>query len=446
MTSSRPHSRRRRCPEPRGPLPAARALRRCIVVVAAFLIAACSTAPAPGTAAADVAALPRDQRQRLVFDSVWAIVLREHFDSALAGTDWHAARDRLRERAARAGDEHGFYRILGELLAPLGDAHTYVTTPSAVARESARRNAARDDGLGMQLQALEGSVVVTDVQPASAAGRAGVQPGWIVRSWNGIAVDSSALAAGRFGSSRGDTIAVAFADTLETTHEHLLLPTTYAWRHPREVRRDGDVAVVRLTSFEPGMGAWFVRTLDGLRASTQLTRALVIDLRGNPGGQMAELTVTLDALFRDAQTVGRFIARDGRAGPIRLRGTGRSAFDGPVVVLVDRRSGSAAEIFAAVVQGAGRGRVVGERTAGAVLNAFPYRLPDGGRLHVSRRDFRDLCDVRLEHVGVAPIDSADVVHRTLADARRRTDPALARALAVAHDSASYSMRMPRCGS
>src|SRR5215217_5061146 len=192
MPSSRPHSRRRRCPEPRGPFPAARLLRRCIAVLATILIAACSTAPAPGTAAADVAELPRDQRQRLVFDSVWAIVRREHFDHTLAGADWDGARERLRERAARAADEQSFYRVLGLLLAPLGDAHTYVTAPSAVRRESARRNAARDDGLGMALEALEGSVVVTEVQPASAAGRAGVQPGWLVRSWNDMAVDSVA--------------------------------------------------------------------------------------------------------------------------------------------------------------------------------------------------------------------------------------------------------------
>ena len=387
--------------------------------------------------------MPRAQRQRMVFDSVWAIVRREHVDSTLAGVDWEAARARRRERAARASDERALYRVIAELLAPLGDAHTYATAPSAVAREQARRTAARDNGLGLSLETLDGNVVVTDVQPASAAGRAGVQPGWVIRSWNGIAVDSATLAAGRFGASRGDTIAVAFADTLDAVHEHLLVPASYEWRHPRAVRRDGDFAIVRLTSFEPGMGAWFARTMAAQRRAG--VSGMVIDLRGNPGGQMTDLTVALSTLFRGRQPVGRFIGRDGRAGALVLRGIGASAFAAPVVVLVDHRSGSAAEIFAAVVQGSARGRVVGERTVGAVLNAFPYRLPDGGKLHVSRRDFRDLCDVRLEHVGVAPVDSADVVHRSLRDARRRSDPALARALAVLRDPGFFA-RLPRgCG-
>jgi carboxyl-terminal processing protease len=159
---------------------------------------------------------------------------------------------------------------------------------------------------------------------------------------------------------------------------------------------------------------------------------------------MTELSAALDALYARRQDVGRFIARDGRAGAVTVDGSGADAYTGPVVVIVDHRSGSAAEIFAAVVQGSGRGRVVGERTAGAVLNAFPYRLPDGGRLHVSRRDFHDLCGVRLQRVGVAPRDSADVVHRELADARRRDDRAMERALAAVRDSAAIASLPPAC--
>ena len=431
MTSTRrPHARGRRFPTRRATSPGARLLRSGIVVLVTLLLAACSAASSPGSEATEVAALPRAVRHRIVFDSVWTIVRREHVDSTLRGVNWDAARERLRERAAAATDERGFYRVLGELVAPLHDAHTYVTTPSAVAREQARRTAARDRGLGLELGTLEGSVVVTRVQPASAAGQAGVRPGWVVRSWNGIAVDSAALAAGRFGASRGDTVVIAFADTLEGLHEHVLVPAPYEWRHPREARREGEVAVVRLTSFEPGMGSWFRRAV----AEQRTARGLVVDLRGNPGGQMTELTVALEALFPGRQLIGRFIDRQGRPGRLFLSAARRVVYEGPVVVLVDRRSGSAAEIFAAVVQGSGRGRIVGERTAGAVLNAFPYRLPDGGRLHVSRRDFRDLCDVRLEHTGVAPLDSADVARRSLDDARHWRDPALTRALDALHDS------------
>jgi carboxyl-terminal processing protease len=439
-STRRPHARGRRGPTWRAVSAGTRHLRSGIAVLLALVLAACTAASSPTTEATAVAALPRAERQRLVFDSVWTIVRREHVDSTLRGIDWDAARERLRERAARATDERSFYRVLGELLSPLHDAHTYATTPSAVAREQARRKAARDRGLGFQLLTLGGSVVVADVQPASAAGHAGVKPGWVVRSWNGIPVDSAALAAGRFGASRGDTVMVAFADTLDQLHEHVLVPVAYSWRHPRDVRRVDDVAVVRLTSFEPGMGAWFRKAV----ASHRSARGLVVDLRGNPGGQMVELTAALEALFPDRQPVGRFIDRRGRTGRLFLHDARRTAFDGPIAILVDRRSGSAAEIFAAVVQGAGRGRVVGERTAGAVLNAYPFRLPDGGRLHVSRRDFRDLCDVRLEHTGVAPLDTADAVRRTLDDVRRARDPALARAMDVVRDSALAASVPRRC--
>lgn len=397
------------------------------VVLLALALAACTTrTPEPGTEAADVAALPRELRQRMVFDSVWTIVAREHVDSTLAGTDWAGARAALRERAAHAPDERGLYLVLSTLLAPLGDAHTYVTTPTRVRRDVARRTAARGDGLGMTLEPLGGAVVVSAVQPRSAAGRSGVQPGWVVTTWNGNAVDSATVASGRFAAGRGDTVALAFADSSGSALERVLVPAPYRWRHPRGVVRVRGVPVVRLTSFEPGMGAWFAHTLDTLAGE----RAIVLDLRGNPGGQMRELSVASAALFRGPQAMGRFIARDGTSGAVEAAGAGTTPYAGRLVALVDRHSGSAAEILAATLQNTGRGRVVGERTAGAVLNAFAYRLPDGGELHVSRRDFRDACDVRLEKTGVAPRDTLDVAVRSLDDARRGRDRALERAIAV----------------
>lgn len=400
--------------------------RRLALALSVLALAACSPRPpAPGTASADVADMPRDYRHRVVFDSVWAIVAREHVDSTLAGIDWAGARRRLRERAARATDERALYRVLGELLAPLADAHTYATPPSRVRRDHARRANARGEGLGLGFETLGGAVVVASVQGHSAAGRAGVQPGWVVRSWNGMPVDSATFASGRFAAGRGDTVAIGFADSLDTRVERVLVPASYRWRHPRGVARVAGVPVVRLTSFEAGTGAWFGAALGGLAAEP----ALVVDLRGNPGGQMHELALVTSALFAGEQRLGRFIARDGTVGDVTAGGSA-AAYGGAIVALVDRRTGSAAEILAALLQRTGRGRIVGERTAGAVLNAFPYRLPDGGQLHVSRRDFHDGCDVRLEHSGVVPRDTLDIAPRTLDDVRRRRDRALERAIAV----------------
>ena len=98
---------------------------------------------------------------------------------------------------------------------------------------------------------------------------------------------------------------------------------------------------------------------------------LVLDLRGNGGGHLSEAT----------GLVGLFI----RKGPVvQLRDMGgrievlpdpepAEVWDGPLVVLVDRSSASASEIFAAAIQDYGRGLVVGQQTygKGTVQNLYP---------------------------------------------------------------------------
>ncbi len=89
---------------------------------------------------------------------------------------------------------------------------------------------------------------------------------------------------------------------------------------------------------------------------------LVIDLRGNGGGALVEAT-TMTGLFIDEGPVVQVRDSQGRVKLERDREPGM-AWEGPLGVLVDRRSASASEIFAAAIQDYGRGVVMGENTFG----------------------------------------------------------------------------------
>jgi carboxyl-terminal processing protease len=89
---------------------------------------------------------------------------------------------------------------------------------------------------------------------------------------------------------------------------------------------------------------------------------LVIDLRGNGGGALVEAT-TMTGLFIDTGPVVQVRDSRGRVTLEEDREPGM-AWDGPLGVLVDRRSASASEIFAAAIQDYGRGVVIGESTFG----------------------------------------------------------------------------------
>ncbi len=89
---------------------------------------------------------------------------------------------------------------------------------------------------------------------------------------------------------------------------------------------------------------------------------LVLDLRGNGGGALVEAT-TMTGLFIDEGPVVQVRDSSGRVSIEADREPGM-AWDGPLAVLVNRRSASASEILAAAIQDYGRGVVLGEPTFG----------------------------------------------------------------------------------
>jgi C-terminal processing protease CtpA/Prc len=97
-------------------------------------------------------------------------------------------------------------------------------------------------------------------------------------------------------------------------------------------------------------------------------QALIVDLRGNPGGNSDTLEWLLGGVFDYDVKIADRQERSGQK-PLTLKSKGQGAFQGKLIVLVDQGSCSASEIFARVVQLEKRGTVIGDRTAGKVMEA-----------------------------------------------------------------------------
>ena len=105
----------------------------------------------------------------------------------------------------------------------------------------------------------------------------------------------------------------------------------------------------------------------------QTTAGLVIDLRGNGGGYLDE-AVRLTGLFIPEGPVVQSVLSNKKRDVRRDRDR-KVAYDGPMVVLIDRFSASASEIFAAALQDYGRALIIGERSfgKGTVQTLAPLR-------------------------------------------------------------------------
>src|SRR5690349_12313284 len=98
---------------------------------------------------------------------------------------------------------------------------------------------------------------------------------------------------------------------------------------------------------------------------------LVLDLRGNPGGRVDTLLRMVGSVFPADVQVATLVARSPQK-PLVAKTRGDRAFLGEIIVIVDSESASAAELFARVIQLEGRGTVVGDRSAGSVMQSRGY--------------------------------------------------------------------------
>jgi C-terminal processing protease CtpA/Prc len=160
---------------------------------------------------------------------------------------------------------------------------------------------------------------------------------------------------------------------------------------------------------------------------------LILDLRGNLGGYVKTLERLVGNFFdHDLKIADRKGRKELK--PSLAKSRGGAIFPGKLIVLVDSKSASAAEIFARVVQLEKRGIVIGDRTSGAVMESAGYPHDIGSDtlvsfdVSVTNADFIMSDGNTLEHVGVTP---DELLLPTAEDLAAGRDIVLARAVELA---------------
>jgi carboxyl-terminal processing protease len=370
------------------------------------------------------------------FDAAWRIVRDTHFDPKMNGVDWDAVRTELRPRALAATTEGELRRIVREMLGRLGQSHFALLPASADSPRQTPADISGDPGFDVRLSGRD--LLVTSIEPGSPAAAAGVRTGWRVVAVDGRplsdvvdaldagaperlrAVEAWRGAQARLRGPVGSAAGIAFEDgsgatvTLSVPRRQESgepvtignLPTMYV-RVDASQRRTAAGRVAALIGFNvwmPAVDARVQRAMDDFRSSD----AIVLDLRGNPGGLAAMIMGISGHFVAERTPLGVMKTRDAElkfvANPrfASAAGTRVDVFAGPVAILVDGMSGSATECFAGGMQAIGRARVFGQTTMGQALPALFDKLPNGDLLIHAYGDFVTADGTRLEGRGVVP--------------------------------------------
>lgn len=157
------------------------------------------------------------------------------------------------------------------------------------------------------------------------------------------------------------------------------------------------VGYVRISSFSSDADERFTAQLKQWRMKPM--KALIIDLRDNPGG-LLDTAANMGGHFFADEVMIHTKDRDGEDMPVYA--SEGIPVDVPVVVLVNENSASASEVLTGALQDYGTAVVLGTRTygKGSVQNIFP--LSDGGYLKMTIEEYMTPLERKVNNVGLEP--------------------------------------------
>lgn len=237
------------------------------------------------------------------------------------------------------------------------------------------------DGVGLQLaRSTDGALRVTELAPGGPADRAGIRVGAHLLAVDGTATAARSIAEVRaaLAGERGEPVTLDIDQGIGPQRVPVIRE-----RYEEQVvtaTREGDTVVLRISHFSRATrsqldAAW------AAHASPEPS-AIILDLRGNPGGLMDQAAAVVDRFVGE----GLAVESRGRGGAVLDRHpttTTRDDLAQPLIVLVDEGSASAAEVVAGALQDRGRATLVGRQTYGKGTVQHVFELEDGSALKLT---------------------------------------------------------------
>ena len=262
----------------------------------------------------------------------------------------------------------------------------------------------RFGGIGIQVERREGRVIVIAPIADTPGERAGIQRGDEIVSVDGKRTEklSTDTVVGRLRGKPGTKVMVTlFRPATKATIELTLKREIIRVESVRDVRVLGDgIGYIQLTQFGERTGAEVKQALK--RLQEQGIRALILDLRNNPGGLLDSAVEVAEPFFKPGELVVYTRGRTAESRQEWRAGRGAGGVVLPIAVLVNSGTASAAEIVAGALKDTARAVVVGETTFGKGSVQSIFRLRNGEALRLTTAHYYTPSGVIIHEKGIEP--------------------------------------------
>ncbi len=285
-------------------------------------------------------------------------------------------------------------------------------------------------GIGIEgVKDASGYMKVTNVYSESSAEFAGIQVGDLI-----IKVDNTDLTAENYDQvidgikgEAGTKIDIVYRRDAEDT-------TVTVTRRSVEVpvvegSMVGEVGYVKIKEFTNTTYDQFDRVVNKLMNESG-AKALVFDVRNNPGGTVTSVSKILDKLL----PAGDIVSATYKNGKTEVLATSDSnEINLPMAVLANQNSASASELFAQALKDYEKAKIVGVTTKGKGSMQKIYKLSDGSALDITIAKYNPPKSSNFDGIGVKPdyeVKLTDEQEKYFEELTVETDPQLKKALEV----------------
>lgn len=359
-----------------------------------------------------------------LYDNVWRLINNKFVDQTNNDQDWAKWRHKYDNKIQSNEDA---YVAINTMVASLNDPYTRFLDPKEFAEETSSIKGSLK-GIGIQIGVKDGKLMVIAPIENTPAEKAGLLADDEILEIDGV-------------STKGITVDKA-ADKIrgkEGTQVTLLIkrkdaePKTYTITRAEievksisqkllfDLKLPDDICYVRLSSFISRNAA---SEFGSIINNNKNKKGFIIDLRSNPGGLLTN-AIYISDMFLDGGTIVSTVDRDGYKET--QRASSGVYTKKPVVVLINKGSASASEIFSGAMKDNHRAVIIGEQSFGKGLVQEINKLPYESGVNITIQKYLTPNGTDINKKGITP----DIeVKLTEEDIKNKNDVQLKKAIEV----------------
>ena len=334
-----------------------------------------------------------------LYDQVWKLINSKYVDHTNNQQDWKRWKNKY-DKVINTDEDA--YVAIQTMLASLNDPYTKFLDPKEFEDETSSIKGSLK-GIGVQIGLREGKLVIIAPIEDTPGEKAGLLAEDEIleidgKSTKGITIDK---AADQIRGEEGTYVTLLIKrknqeNKLYKIQRAEIEIKSVSTKTPEKAQLDDCVGYIRLSSFiSKNATTEFENALNQYKNK----KGFIIDLRSNPGGLLSNAILISD-MFLDGGIIVSTVDRDGYKETTRA--TKRYETDKPIVILINKGSASASEIFSGAMKDNKRALLVGENTFGKGLVQEVNKLMGGSGANITIQKYLTPNGTDINKKGIAP--------------------------------------------